>query len=293
MKPRFADAPAPLKAVLLLVTGVTLFGIMDGLGKFLADDHSVAQIVWARYAFAVPVILLASRPSTWPRLLQAERPTLQALRAVLPLVASFSVIVGLTLMPLADFTAISFASPLVVVALSAPLLGEGITRRSWVGVIVGFLGVLVIVRPGIGTISWAAAFPLATATAFALYQVMTRFVSRGDDSIVTLSWTILVGLLVTSAIVPFQWQPVTASRWLLLVSSGVMFGLAHFLLIRAFAMAPASLLAPFTYAQIIAAIVFGIVVFAAVPDLWTTLGIVIVIGSGIYVLRAKAGRAEG
>jgi drug/metabolite transporter (DMT)-like permease len=272
----------------LLAAGVTLFGIMDGLAKFMAGDYSVLQLVWARYAFAVPVILASARPAAWPGLLRCERPSLQAARGLLPLLASVSVIVGLGLMPLADATAISFAAPLLVVALSVPLLGEKVPLYSWIGVLCGFAGVLVIVRPGAGTIAWAAIFPLATAFFFALYQVMTRLV-RGDAPAVTLAWTVAVGLVLTTPLLPVWWHPVGGGAdWLLLVLSGLLFGAGQLLLIRAFTLAPAGVLAPFTYAQIVAAVAFGVLVFGDVPDLWTTLGTAVVILAGIYVLRRQA-----
>jgi drug/metabolite transporter (DMT)-like permease len=276
-----------VRAILLLSLGVTLFGIMDGLGKILAGDYPVVQVIWARYAFAVPVVLAMTRPGTWPTLLRCERIAVQAARGVLPLLASAAVIVGLTLMPLADLTAIGFASPLLVVALSGALLGERVSNDSWIGVLCGFAGILVIVRPGVGTIAWAAVFPFATAVLFALYQLMTRLVSRGDDPMATLAWTILVGLVLTTFALPFGWRAVEGADWILLALSGVLFALGHFLLIEAFSRAAAAVLAPFTYVQIVAAIVFGIAVFGDVPDLWTLLGTALVILAGVYVLRRQ------
>jgi drug/metabolite transporter (DMT)-like permease len=283
-----AAAPSIVFAVLLLAAGVTLFGIMDGLAKLLAGRYSVVQVVWARYAFALPVLLATARPAAWPGLLRCVRPSLQAVRGLLPVLANVTVVVGVSLMPLADATAISFASPLLVVALSVPLLGERISVHSWAGVACGFAGVLLIVRPGAGTIAWAALFPLATALIFALYQLLTRMVSRGDDPVVTLAWTVAVGLVLTTPLLPPWWHPVDRTDGPLFALSGLLFGAGQYLLIRAFALAPAAVLAPFTYAQIIAAVVFGIAVFGDVPDLWTTFGAALVILAGVYVLRRQA-----
>ncbi len=262
---------------------------MDGLAKLLAGQYSVTQVVWARYAFAIPVILATARPAAWPGLLSCEHRSLQAVRGLLPVLANVTVIVGVSLMPLADATAISFASPLLVVALSVPLLGERVSVNSWVGVACGFAGVLLIARPGAGTIAWAALFPLGTAFIFALYQILTRLVSRSDDPVVTLAWTVAVGLVLTTPLLAFWWHPVGATDWLLLVLSGLLFGGGQYLLIRAFALAPAAVLAPFTYAQIVAAVVFGALVFGDLPDLWTTVGTAVVILAGVYVLRRQAG----
>ena len=281
------ERAARLRGILLLCLGVTLFGVMDGLGKLLAGRYPVAQVVWARYAFAVPVLLLLTRPSRWPGLLRCERPLLQAGRGLLPLLASVTVIVGLLFIPLADATAIGFASPLLVAVLSAPLLRERVSVHTWIGVVAGFAGVLIIARPGTGTIAWAALFPLATAFFFALYQVLTRLVSREDDPLVTLAWTILVGLVATSPILLVQSRTATGLDWLLMAASGALFGAGQFLLIRAFALAPAAVLTPFTYAQIVAAVLFGAVVFGEVPDAWTLTGTALIILAGTYVLRRQ------
>jgi drug/metabolite transporter (DMT)-like permease len=285
---RHADQPGRLRGIPLLVLGVTLFGIMDGVGKFLAEGHTVTQIVWARYAFAVPVLLLLTAPRNWPRLLRCRRPGLHAGRALLPLLASTTVILSLRFMPLADATAIGFASPLFVVLLSMPLLRERVSAHTWIGVVCGFAGILVIVRPGADTVSLAALLPLATALFFGLYQVLTRLVSFQDGPLVILAWTIIVGLAITSALLPLHWAPVSGRDAALMAFSGVLFGLGQLLLIAAFEATAASVLTAFTYAQIVAAVAFGAAVFGEVPDGWTLIGTAVVILSGIYVLRRQA-----
>ena len=277
-----------IAAILLTALGVTFFAIIDSLAKHLEPDYSVVQIVWARYAFAVPVILAFARPATWPSLLRSGQTPMQIARALLPLLASVVVVFGLAKIPLAEFTAISFAAPLIVVALSAPMLKERITIHSWIGVLLGFFGVVVIVRPGAGVIAWAAIYPLALALFFALYQITTRLVSRGDAPMVTLAWTIAVGLVLTTPLLPFSWHPVSGDGWLLLALSGICFGLSHLVLIRAFAMAPAAVLTPFTYVQIVAATALGIAVFGDVPDGWALAGMGLIALAGMYVLRRQA-----
>jgi drug/metabolite transporter (DMT)-like permease len=281
------------KAVLFICLAVTLFAVMDGVGKILAGEYSVVQVVWARYASAVPVVLALTGPARWAGLLRTESVPVQLVRGTLPLLASAAVILGLTLMPLADFTAISFVSPLLVVALSAALLRERVSLRSWIGVLCGFAGILVIVRPGFGALAWAAVFPFATAFLFALYQVLTRLVSRGDGPLATLAWTVLVGVALTTPLLPFDWRSVQGSDWILLVLSGLLFAAGQLLLIEAFARAPAAALAPFTYLQILAATAFGIVVFGEVPDGWTLSGTALVILAGLAVLRRQTLEAEG
>ncbi len=274
-----------LRAVLLIVVAVSLFGVMDGLGRFLSTEFSLTQLLWARFAFAIPVVLATTAPSGWIGMLRSERPAIQAGRALLPLIASFTVLVGLMLMPLADVTAITFAAPLFVVALSWPILGERVRLASWVSVAIGFLGVVIVARPGLDSFTWVAVFPLASALLFGIYQVLTRLVSRGDPPATTLAWTIVIGFVLTTPLLAFDWKSGSLSGWLLVILTGLMFGAAHFLLIRAFAMAPAALLTPFTYTQMVAAVLFGMLVLSEMPDPWTLAGTALIVLAGLYVLR--------
>jgi drug/metabolite transporter (DMT)-like permease len=272
-------------AILLFVAGVSTFGVMDGLGKFLAADFPLMQLVWARNAFAIPVILVTTAPTGWLSLLRFERPVLQVGRALLPLLASAAVLLGLRFMSLADATAISFASPLFVVALSAPILRERVATAAWVGVGLGFLGVLIVVRPGVGSIAWAALLPLTNALLFALYQVLTRLASRADPPATTLAWTILTGFLITTPLLVVGWANGSLLGWLLLILSGLLFGAGNLLMIRAFAALPAAVLTPFTYTQMVAAVLFSMLVLGALPDPWTLAGTPLIVLAGLYVLR--------
>jgi drug/metabolite transporter (DMT)-like permease len=280
-----------VRAILCLVGGVVLFALMDGVSKLLTAGYPTAQLVWARYAFAVPVLLVANPVGAWPSLLSSERPALQVGRALLPLLANTTAVLALAVLPLADATAITFVYPLLTVALAVPLLGERVEARAWLGVLLGFVGILVIVRPGGGALAWAALLPLATAFTFALYQVLTRLVSRADPPMVTLAWTLAVGLVATSSVLTLAWQPPSGRDWLLLAVSGVLFGLGQLLLIRAFASAPAAVLAPFSYVQIIAAVVFGALLFGHWPDLATVGGAVLIVLAGLLVLPRQGAAA--
>ena len=271
------------------MAAVGLFAVMDAMSKLLAETQSVVQIVWARYAFAVPVVLATTPRAAWPSYLRVGSPLLQALRGLMPVVASFAVVAGLALLPLAEVTALTFASPLLVVALSAPLLGERTSLHDWLGVAMGFTGILIIVRPGSDTFAWAALLPLACAASFALFQLTSRLVGRSDQPNATLAWTILVGLAVTSPLLLVDWRPLSAHSAALMIGCGLCFGVAQYCLARAFRLAPAALLSPFTYTQIVPAVLLGFVLFGAVPDLWAAVGTLVVIGAGLYVLRRPKG----
>ena len=154
---------------------------------------------------------------------------------------------------------------------------------------VGFAAVIFVARPGFGELSKFSIFPLAAAVFYALFQLLTaQLAAAGETADTTLAWTLAVGVVVSSPIAAFAWAPVSPKMWLLMIALGVLFGLAQALLVRAFSRAPAGLLAPFSYFQIIAATIFGVIVFDAVPDAWTLVGIAVIIGAGVYVMRSRS-----
>jgi drug/metabolite transporter (DMT)-like permease len=282
------DRRAILRGIFLLIVSATLFGAVDGLSKILADTQSVAQIVWARYALAIPVILASVRPAEWTSLFRTERMGMQILRGLTPLGISVGMVLGVRYLPLADATVFLFAGPFIVVMLSAPLLGEHVPLSAWIGVGVGFLAVLIVARPGFGNLSYYAVFPLAGALFYAVLQLITRSLgASGEKATTTLAWTLVVGGLASTPFAAMNWAPVTPNEWFLMIGLGVVFGFSQLLMIRALTYAPAGVLQPFNYVQIISAAIFGIVVFGDVPDMWTVLGIVMIIGAGVYVVRRR------
>lgn len=272
-----------MRGMLLMATGVSLFAVIDGIAKLLAAELPAMQVIWGRYLFSLLPLAALIPWRSWPTLLRTDRLALQIARALMPLLAGLFIVLALRYMPLADATAILFVSPLMVTALSIPLLGERVGRHRWAAVVIGFAGVVVVVRPGGGAMHWAALLPLGTAFVYALYQIATRMLSRSAGPLSTLAFTILVGLAASSLALPFGWRPPTGLQWALLALSGVLHGLSHFCIIRAFLTAGAATLAPFNYAQIIAAAIFGLVVFGDFPDAPTILGALVIVAAGLYV----------
>jgi drug/metabolite transporter (DMT)-like permease len=280
-----------LRGIFLLVVSVSLFGIVDGISKMLAETQSVGQIVLARYAPALPVLLAASPPANWANLFKTARPGLQIMRAIAPLVIGGSMVLAVRYLPLADATAILFAGPFLVVMLSSRFLGERVRLSSWIGVITGFTAVLIVARPGFGELSRYTVFPLVAAVFYALFQLMTRrLAAAGEDPNTTLAWTLAAGVVVAAPVAILTWVPADPVAWLLMILLGFVFGAAQALLARAFVHAPANVLTPFSYAQIIAATLFGVIVFNAVPDRWTLVGIAMIIGAGVYVVQRQQAR---
>jgi drug/metabolite transporter (DMT)-like permease len=246
--------------------------------------------VWTRYALGLPVLFASLPPSEWTRTLRTGRPWLQIVRGLTPLTISVGMVLGVRYMPLADATAILFAAPFLVAALSMPYLGERIGPASWIGIVVGFIGVLVVARPGLTELSRYAVFPALGAVFFALLQLITRRLGAlGEKPTTTLAWTLVVGGIATTPIAIANWEPVSPTAWVYMIALGLVFGASQLTLIRGLAYAPAGVLAPFSYFQIVSAVVFGLIVFGDLPDLWSLIGMTLIVGAGVYVAKRRPG----
>jgi len=283
--PTDARAAAPARGILLMLATMVLFVAADSTAKWLTRAYPVPQVVWARFFFSlVLVALLLGR-----RLLaglSTNRPGLQLARSALQIGSTATFFFAVAALPIATAITVSFLQPLFVTALSAPLLGERVGPRRWTAVACGFAGVLVIVRPG-RTMELALLLPAATAACSGLYYIATRVVSRNDPVMTSLFYTSALGFVATSAIVPWSWTAPDALGWTLFALMGALAGLGHLLVIQAFGLAPASLLAPFNYTQLIWATGTGWLVFGDLPDGWTLLGAAIIVGSGLYVFHRE------
>ncbi len=291
-QPASASTNTSLRAILLVVATVLGFAMMNGVNKYLTQDFLVPQVVWARFFFANITILLfaAMRPGGWTGLFRTRRPGLQAFRSILMIASTLMFVGALSVLPLAEVEAISFAGPLFVVALSAPLLKERVPASLWVAVVLGFIGVLIIIRPGFGVMSWAAALPLCVALLYAAFQIATRRLGGADPQLTSLFYSGLLGLVLTTAFAPFIWRWPDTQGWFLMAASGFLGAASHFMLIKALELAPASLLQPFTYVQLVGAVIIGYVVFGNAPDLWTWIGGLVIVGSGLYVVLRQRRR---
>lgn len=285
-----SEARERLVGIALIVLSSVAFGALDGISKILVATASPAQIVWARYAMAIPFLLLSTPPSVLPSLVRATRPGLQIVRGLLPLGVSFGMVLGVQHLPLADATVILYLAPLLVVALSAPLLREPVHPSNWLAVVVGFVAVLIVARPGFSALSQFAIYPLIGAAFFALQQIVTRQLA-GEPPRRTLAWTLVGGTLAVTPFAFWFWQPLDLTSWLLLIALGGVFGIAQLTQIAGLARVPASLVAPLAYVQIIAAVGFGYAIFGDVPDLWSFIGIAMIIGAGLYVVHNRQRRA--
>lgn len=276
----------PLRGIALMCAAVFCFVVMNTFVKTLAPDYSVAQIIWARYFFHFLLILLLF-PRRIPTLLITRRRGMQVLRSVLVLLATLCMYSALRYLPLADVVAITFLGPLLVTGLSVLVLRERVGPRRWSAVVIGFVGVLVIIRPGLGIAHWATVLPLLMATFYATYQIVTRMIRGAADPLNSLFYLALVGVVATSVVAPFDWVWPDWRAWLMLIGTGFFGGLGHFAMIRAYESSPAATIAPFAYTELLWALGVGVIVFGDFPDTWTLVGAAIVAGSGLYVLRRE------
>lgn len=276
-----------LAGVALQLTALAVFVCMDTMLKLLTARFVVPQLMWARFFFgllaAALFFLLLRGRLPW----RSRAPWLQAARSLLLAASNLLFSSALAHLPLTDCTAIGFASPLFTVALAALWLRESVGPRRWIGVGIGFLGVLIALRPpfltGGAPMHWAAILPLGTAATFAVYQILTRRLATIDDPRTTILHTGLAASLATSLALPLVWTPPAAGDWVLLVALGLLGGIGHGLLVLAYARAPASLLAPMSYTQLIWASLSALLVFGEPPDPITLLGAAVIALGGVLV----------
>jgi len=286
MTARFAAIPAEARGAALLVLATALFASMDAIGKGLMQRHDPFQVVWARYAAQAVIVAIIVSPRLG-RVIRTARPGLQVIRSALLFMATLCGFFAFSVMPLADATAIFQTAPLAITALAALILREPVWPRRWAGVMVGFLGALIIVRPGADVFQPAALLPMLGALFFAGYSIATRFLGRDESYWTTFLYTAALGALIASAFVPLVWVTPTWGDAALMLAMGAIGSAGQFLLIVAFNTAPASAIAPFTYAGLIFATLWGYLFFGDAPDGWTATGAAVIVGSGVYVWRRE------
>ena len=276
---------APLRGIAIMVAACLLFPVGDSIAKHLVGTYHVLMILWLKYVFQTASVVLVILLTQNPRAFRSRRPGTQIARGVAGIGSYGTFLLAISYIPLADALAIEFSSPMIVVALSAPLLGERVGGKRWAVVLAGFAGTLLIVRPGMGVVHWAATLMLFAAFCVALMQLMSAVLAKVDHPMTSLFYLSLTGLVLTSLPVPFFWELPDASAWALMVAVGAIAAFCHYLFVWAFQFAAASLLAPFIYAQIVGAIVLGFALFGDVPDRWAVAGTALVVASGLYLAR--------
>lgn len=292
-EPGASPGESPMAGIGFVVLAVLTIPSMDAVAKFISGDVSPGQIAWTQFLFLMLFMLPFARASagSW-RAMIPPRPRLNALRGPIHAIASFLFFGAIATMPLADALALAFVQPLFLTALSPIFLGERIGYRRWIAVGAGFVGALIIVRPGGGVFGWTAALPLASALIFSFFLIITRKVATASSATVTHCFAGLTGVLfMTGAMAvgsQFDFAPLkatwpSASIWLLLALASLIGTVAHLFLLHGYARAPASTLAPIHYLEIVSATALGYLVFGDFPGRWTWVGLAIVVCAGIYI----------
>ena len=301
-----SGAPAPaaaaagggnLAGIATMVAGVFCLASMDALAKFLGADYPVVQLVFLRSAIALPLLLAIAWFSPGGlRALRTRRPWAHAARAAIAAMAVFTFYTALTHLPLAEVTAIAFAAPLMMTALSRPLLGEQVGWRRWSAVLAGFAGVLIVVEPGTAAFQPAALIALAAAFFYALMLMTARKFAASESAISLVVWSTAGSAAIAGALMmPVEWTPVgwvsvpaRDAPWFLAL--GGLGAVTMLLLTRAFHLAPAAVIAPFDYTALIWALAYGWLIWGEIPAATTWAGAAVIAGAGLYVTHRESRR---
>ncbi len=276
-----------MKAIILNLSAWAVLPFMDTIAKYLSSEISFFQITWARYFFTVfwtlPIMFFFFKKN----LKWSENPKLQILRGMTLLSANICFFYSISVISMAKALTLAFIAPLVTTALSPIILGEKVGMKRWSAVIVGFLGTLVVIRPGLIEFNLATISALGTGFFYGVYLIITRKLHSVDNPLLTLLITGVVGAIISSLFVPIIWINLSQSQWLWLALMGIFACLGHLLLIYSLRYADASKLAPFGYFEIITNIILGYYFFKDFPDIWTFIGLFIIISSGLYIFRKE------
>jgi drug/metabolite transporter (DMT)-like permease len=274
----------PLLGITLMLLAMAILPLIDVLAKFLGQAGlPILVVVWGRALFGTLMVLPMALRAVGPSALIPTRPGYHIARAVLLYSATWFFFTALKHLPIADALAIFFVNPLIVTLFSALFLGEKVGPRRWTAVAVGFVGTLIIIRPGMVEMNPGTLLALAAGTALGSYFVMTRARAGQEDASVLTLQTSVVGIIGLTLLLPLGWQMPTPQQWLMLLGVGVIATLGHVLITRAYEHAEASLLAPLAFTEIIVAVAVGWWFFGDLPDAWTLVGVAVLIGSAIYI----------
>jgi drug/metabolite transporter (DMT)-like permease len=281
-----ARADRPFRGIALIISSTLFLSSSDAVAKYLSHSLPAIEITWVRF-LTFALMFVPAMLTTTPNIFQATRPSLQVWRGVALLVSSLFFIIALGFLPIAEASATGFVSPIFVTALSILVLSEKVGIRRWVATVIGLCGVMVVIRPGSSAFHPAAIFPVISALGWACTLIITRMMSGKDRVLTTMAYSSVVGFAILTLLVPFVWVTPSWRELGLGICVGVASTVGQGIVVLAFRYADASLLAPFSYVQLVWACILGFLVFGEVPDLWTLVGAAIIIGSGLYTAHRE------
>lgn len=286
--------PPTAAGVLIFTLGLSFIALADAMAKVLGESMPAPQVVWLYLVCVLIVLMLyfAATRQNLRRLAKTQRPGLQVLRGLSILGSLTFIFAALQFMPLAEATVINFTGPLFMVALAGPMLGEKVGWRRWAAVLVGLAGAMIVVRPGSEVFQWAALLPIGSALFFALFQLITRKLAGQDSTMTTLLYTQVVAAAGAVLAAPFFWTPISLHQFGYAFLAGFVGLAAHICMFNAFRLADASLLAPINYTRIVASVLLGYAFFGDLPDIYTIVGGVVIVGSGLFVIWRESYRRK-
>ena len=276
-----------MKAIIFNLLAWVMLPIMDGFAKYLSAELPVLQITWARYFFTVVFIFPLMLFFFKKYLVWTDKPKLQLIRGLILLTANISFFYSISVISLPKALTLAFVAPLVVTAFSPIFLGEIVGYRRWTAVIIGFIGSLIVIRPGFVEINLASFAALGTGIMYGFYLIITRKLSTSDNPLLTLLLTGVVGAIIATIFIPFVWVAPTFNQWSIMAAIGLFACIGHLFIILSLKYADASKLAPFSYFEIVTNIIIAYYFFSDFPDSWTFLGLFIIVFSGIYISRRE------
>ena len=282
-----ARTDRPFKGIALILASTVFLGTSDVTAKYLSATLPSIEIAWIRFLVFALIMTPAMMPGTPLYSLRTMRPAFQLMRGLALLGSSLLFISGLRYLPIAEASATGFVAPLFVTALSIVFLGERVGVRRWLATAAGLLGVLIILRPGTGAFHAAAFFPIVSALCWAATLIMTRMMSGREHAITTMTYSSIAGLCVLSALVPFTWVAPSWHDILFGILIGVASTAGQWIVVLAFRYADASVLAPFSYSQLVWVSILGFLIFGEVPDVWTVVGAAFIVASGLYTAHRE------
>ena len=286
-----------VRGIGFMCLAVMLFPFLNAIVKYLGADYAMTQVIWLRYLGHFALMLIIFLPFHGRAFFRTKNLGAQVIRSLLLLGSTSCYFMALTYLPLTTAASISFTSPLIVTALSVPFLGEKVGPRRWAAICVGFIGAMIIIRPGGADFHGVELLVVCSATFYSFFQVLTRKLAGQDSPATTIIYTAVFGGLITSFIGPFYWvTPVVQFDWVLFAAMGLFGGLGHLFVVKAFQWAEVSAVSPFAYGQLVGAVILGFFIFGEFPDMWTWVGSAIIVSCGAYItyretILGRAGKA--
>ncbi|MBL6616376.1 MAG: DMT family transporter [Reyranella sp.] len=273
-----------LRAIVAIILSVMCFSVLNAMSKTLGQFLPVIEVIWARYAFAFLLMLLMFLPRAGLKLFTFRNVGSQVVRGMLLFFSSYLYFHGIVVLPLATAASISLTSPLIVTAMSARFLNEPVGPRRWAAVAVGFVGALIVVRPGQAHFDWHMLLIVGSTLCSAFYQLFSRRYGQTERPDASATMATIVGTVMATPFLPFEWvTPLAWWQWALMAGMGVMAGVGHYFVTIAYSQAPAAIVAPFNYFQLVGAALLGFFIFGDIPDFWSWVGAGVIVSSGLYI----------